>query len=157
LPEPDDNSDEPRVRLWRLPRQLLLALINGTAILVIVAAILAIVASSKVTHLANDVASTMTDAVLSRVDVKPQQVLANLHNVAADVRELAESLKQARAEGAARLDPEVAKLSERLSALQASVQQLREARSSLIDEAIMRMGSALAESLQSFKECKSAQ
>jgi hypothetical protein len=101
LPEPD--SDELRVRLWRLPRQLLLALINGTAILVIVAAILAIVASSKVAHLANDVASTMTDAVLSRVDVKPQQVLANLHNVAADVRELAESLKQARAEGGARL------------------------------------------------------
>jgi hypothetical protein len=39
-----------------LPRQLLLALINGTAILVIVAAILALVALSKVTHLANDVA-----------------------------------------------------------------------------------------------------
>ena len=49
---------------------MLLALINATAILVIVAAILAIVALSKVTHLANDVASTMTDAVLSRIDVK---------------------------------------------------------------------------------------
>jgi hypothetical protein len=140
-----------------LPRQLLLALINGTAILVIVAAILALVAFSKVTHLANDVASTMTDAVLSRIDVKPQQVLANLQNVAADVRELAGSIKQARAEGAARLDPEVAKLSERLNALQASIQQLGEARSSLIDEAITRMGSALAESLQNFKECKPAQ
>jgi hypothetical protein len=121
LPEPDDNSDELHARVWRLPRQLLLALINGTAILVIVAAILALVAFSKVTHLVNDVAATMTDAVLARIDVKPQQVLANLQNVAADVRELAESLKQARTEGAARLDPEVTKLNERLSALQASV------------------------------------
>jgi hypothetical protein len=63
---------------------LLLSLINGTAILVIVAVILALVALSKVTHLADDVASTMTDAVLSRMDGKPQQVLANLQNVAAE-------------------------------------------------------------------------
>ena len=41
MPEPDSTRDELRARLWRLPRQLLLALINGTAILVIVAAILA--------------------------------------------------------------------------------------------------------------------
>jgi DNA anti-recombination protein RmuC len=157
LPEPDGNRDELRARLRRLPRQLLLALINATAILVIVAAILALVAFSKVTHLANDVASTMTDAVLSRVDVKPQQVLTNLQSVAADVRTLAASLKQARAEGPARLDPEVAKLGERLNALQASIQQLGEARSSLIDEAITRMGSTLAQSLQNFKECKPAQ
>ena len=157
MPEPDGNRDELRARLWMLPRQLLLALINATAILVIVAAILSLFAFSKVTHLANDVASTMTDAVLSRIDVKPQQVLTNLQNVAADVRALAASLKQARAEGSARLDPEVAKLSERLSTLQASVQQLGEARSSLIDEAITRKGSALAQSLQNFKECKPAQ
>ena len=60
---------------------MLLALINGTAILVIVAAILALIASSKVSHLANDVASTMTDAVLSRIDVKPRQVRTNLQNM----------------------------------------------------------------------------
>jgi histidine ammonia-lyase len=44
-----------------------MALINGTAILVIVAAILALVATSKVTHLAENVAAMMTDAVLSRI------------------------------------------------------------------------------------------
>lgn len=66
MPEPD-KRDELRARLRRLPGQLLLALINGTALLVIVAAIIALVAISKVTNLANDVASTMTDAVLSRI------------------------------------------------------------------------------------------
>jgi hypothetical protein len=125
---------------------------------VIVAAILAFVAFSKVTHLANDVASTMTDAVLSRIDVKPQQVLTNLQSVATDVRTLAASLKQARADREpAPLEPEVAKLGERLNAVQASIQQLGEARSSLIDEAIIRIGRALAQSLQNFKECKPAQ
>jgi hypothetical protein len=41
MPEPDRNSIS--TRLWRLPGQLFLALINATAILVIVAAILALV------------------------------------------------------------------------------------------------------------------
>jgi hypothetical protein len=120
LPEPKDKDDF-RSRLRGLPGQILMALINGTAILVIVAAILTLVALSKVTHLAHDVASTMTDAVLSRIDVKPQQVRTNLQNVAADVRELRNTLKQARTDTPAQLDPEIAKLNERLSALQSSI------------------------------------
>ena len=153
MPEPKDR-DELRSRLRGLPGQILMALINGTAILVIVAAILILVALSKVTHVANDVASTMTDAVLSRIDVKPQQVRTNLQNIAADVRDLRNALKQARAEAPARLDPEITTLNERLSALQASIEQLREARSSLIDGAINRIGLTLSESLLSLNECK---
>ena len=42
-------------RLWRLPGQLLLALINATAILVIVAAILALVAIARVEHFAANI------------------------------------------------------------------------------------------------------
>ena len=157
MPEPDNSGDELHERLRSLPRQLLLALINGTAILVIVAAILTLVALSKITHVANDVASTMTDAVLSRIDVKPQQVVANLQNVASDVRELVGELKQAKAEGSTRLDQKIAELSERASGLQAGVEKLREARSSLIDEAITRISRALAESLHNLKGCKPTQ
>jgi len=40
MAEPDRNGIS--ARLWRLPRQLLLALVNATAILVIVAAIFAL-------------------------------------------------------------------------------------------------------------------
>ena len=76
MPAPDSN--ELSLRLRRLPRQLLMALINGTAILVIAAAILALVATWKVTHLAENVSTTMTDAVLSRIDVEPQQLLAGV-------------------------------------------------------------------------------
>ena len=79
MPAPDSN--ELSLRLRRLPRQLLMALINGTAILVIVAAVLALVATSKVTHLAENVSATMTDAVLSRIDVEPQQLLAGIRSL----------------------------------------------------------------------------
>ena len=93
----------------------------------------------------------MTDAVLSRINLEPQQVLATFKYVAA-VDRLVGLVKQARSEGPSRLDPEVAKLSERLSALRASIKQLDEARSSLVDEAITRIERALAETLR--KECK---
>ena len=46
MAEPDGNGISGR--LWRLPGQLLLALINATAILVIVAAIVALVAMAQV-------------------------------------------------------------------------------------------------------------
>ena len=79
MPAPDSN--ELSLRLRRLPRQLLMALINGTAILVIAAAILALVAMWKVTHLAENVSATMTDAVFSRIDVEPQQLLAGIRSL----------------------------------------------------------------------------
>jgi hypothetical protein len=53
-------------RLWRLPKQLLLALINATAILVIVAAIVALVAIARINHFAENIVATMTEAVLAK-------------------------------------------------------------------------------------------
>jgi hypothetical protein len=154
LPAPDSN--EILLRLRRLPRQLLMALINGTAILVIVAATLALVATSKVTHLAENVASTMTDAVLARIDVQPQQFLAGIHSVGEDVHALAKTLKQAKAEGTFRQDPEIERLTERLGTLQASIGRLGDARSLLVEEAIARVARAVAEGLENFRACSPA-
>ena len=79
MTEPDRNGIS--ARLWRLPGQLLLALINATAILVIVAAIFALVAIARIDHFAENVVATMTEAVLSKVDLPPKDVLANLRNL----------------------------------------------------------------------------
>jgi hypothetical protein len=76
MPEPDRNGIS--ARLWRLPGQLLLALINATAILVIAAAILALVAIAGINHFAENVVATMTEAVLSKVDLPSKDALANL-------------------------------------------------------------------------------
>ncbi len=53
MAEPDGNGIS--ARLWRLPGQLLLALINATAILVIVAAIVALVAIARINHFAENI------------------------------------------------------------------------------------------------------
>jgi hypothetical protein len=110
----EPSRSELSARMRKVPGQLLLALVNGTAVLVIAAAILAIIASSKVTHVAQNVASTMTDAVLSRVDENPRQLVQNIQRVSDDVHTLTVALTKAKSEGVAGLGPEVAHLNERL-------------------------------------------
>lgn len=152
MPAPETDGLSPRLR--KLPGQLLLALVNGTAILVIAASLLALVATAKVTHLAETVATTMTDAVLSRVDVKPRRVLAKLESVSADVQTLRASLAEKKADGIAALDPAIEQLNERLATLETSIAQLRETRSRLLDEATARLSLSLGETLQDFGACK---
>jgi hypothetical protein len=144
-------------RLGGLARQLLLALVNGTSILVIAAAILAIIATQKVSNLAQNVASTMTDAVLSRVVAgTPSEVFRSLQRVSDDVHTLLTTVKQVRVGGLAALDPEIARLNDRLGALNTNVEQLKEARSLLIDEAITKVSISLVAGLQNLRACPAA-
>lgn len=142
-------------RLRKLPGQLLLALINGTAILVILAAILAIVATSKVTHLAQNVAATMTDAVLSRVGDNPRQLVQSIQHVSEDVHALTVALAKVEVGEGAGLGPDVARLNERLDGLDANLDQLRGARSQLLDELVARAGIAASDALQNITTCPS--
>ena len=151
----ESDRSEFSTRLRALPRQLLLALINGTAILVIAASILAIIASSKVTHLAQNVASSMTDAVLSRIGGDPKQVVRELQSVSEDIKTLSATLERRRAEGPGPLGTEIARLNERLNSLQASIEQLLDVRSDLIDEALAKLGASLSEGLQNLRACPS--
>ena len=153
MPEASKNGFS--TRLQRLAGQVLLSLVNATSILVIVAAILAIIASQKVTHLAQNVASTMTDAVLSRVVGNPSEVVPNIQRVSDDVHTLLTALKQVESGGLPRLDPEIARLNERLSALDANIEQLKGARSRLIDEVIGKVLIALGARLQKLGVCVS--
>ena len=95
----------------------------------------------------------MTDAVLSRIDVEPQQLLAGIRSVGEDVRALAKTLKEARADETLRQDPEIERLSERLGTLQASIERLGDARSQLVEEASARIARAVAEGLENFRAC----
>ena len=96
MAEPDGSGIS--ARLLRLPGQLLLALINATAILVIVAAIVALVAIARINRFAENVVATMTEAVLSKVDLPQKDVLANIRNLTAEVRTLGNTLREIRSE-----------------------------------------------------------
>src|ERR1700747_1651714 len=121
--EPDGNGIS--ARLWRLPAQLLLALINATAILVIVAAIVALVAIARINHFAENVVATMTEAALSKVDLPAKDVLANLRNLTAEVRTLGNTLREIKAGERPALQHEMVQLRDALTDLNASADRLR--------------------------------
>ena len=142
-------------RLRSLPRQLLLALINATAILVIAAAVLALIAMSRMNHFVETIAATMTEAVLSKVDLPAKDVLANLRNLTAEVRTLGNSLRDIRAVENPRIQAEIAHLQEVLTALSGSVDRLATARANLTDEAIVQLSRTVADALLKLRDCSS--
>ena len=154
MPEPDRNGIS--ARLWRLPGQLLLVLINTTSILVIVAAIFALVAIARIDHFAENVAATMTEAVLSKVDLPSKDVLANLRNLTAEVRTLGNSLREIKAGENPSLQFEMAQLKEALTVVNVSVDRLGSARSILTDEAIEQLGRRITDTLMKVRDCSSS-
>ena len=153
MAEPDDHGIS--ARLWRLPGQLLLALINATAILVIVAAILALVVMVRIDNLAGRVVTTMTEAVLSKIDLPSKNVLANLRNLTEEVRTLGNTLRDIKVGENPVIQIEIARLKEALTALNASVDRLTNTRTILTDEAIAQLGRAVTDTLTQMRGCTS--
>jgi hypothetical protein len=143
-------------RLWRLPGQFLLALINATAILVIVAAIVALVAIARINGFAENVVASMTEAVLSKVDLPQKDVMANIRELTAEVRKLGNTLREIKSGEHPALQPELAQLKEALTVLNVSVERLGSARSILTDEAIGQLGRTVTDALTKLRDCSSS-
>ena len=142
-------------RLWRLPAQFLRALINATAILVIVAGIVALVAIARINHFAENVVTTMTEAALSKIDLPAKDVLANLRDLTAEVRTLGNSLREIKQGERPALQHEMVQLTEALTALNVSVDRLGNARSILTDQAIGQLGQTVTDALVKLRDCSS--
>jgi hypothetical protein len=153
LSEPNRNKLSARPR--RLPLDFLLALINATAILVIISSTLALVAMVRIDNFAGRIGSTMTTAVLSKIDLPSKDVLGNLRNLTEEVRRLGNTLREIKAEEDPTAQFEVARLKEALAALNVSVDRLANARTILTDEAIGQLGRAVTDTLTRLKGCAS--
>jgi len=154
MAEPDGSGISSR--LWKLPRQLLLALINATAILVIVAAIVTLVAITRINLFAENVVATMTEAVLSKVDLPQKDVLSNIRNLTAEVSALGNTLREIKSGEHPALQPELAQLKEALTVLKVNLDRLGSARSILTDEAIGRLGRTVTDTLTKLRDCSSS-
>ena len=152
--EPDGSGIS--ARLWRLPGQLLLALINATAILMIVAAIFALVVIARINGFAENVVATMTEAVLSKVDLPQKDVLSNIRNLTAEVRTLGNTLREIKVGEQPALQPQLAQLKEARTVLSVSVDRFGSARSILTDEAIGPLGRTITDALTKLRDCSSS-
>jgi hypothetical protein len=153
LGEPDRNRLSGRLR--RLPGDVLLALVNATAILMIAAAILVLVALWRVDNFAGNVVATMTEAVLSKIDLPSRDVLANLQDLRSDVRALGQTLSEFKRRENPVIQSEITRLTEALTALNASVDRLTNARTLLTDEAIGHLGRTVTDALTRVRGCAS--
>jgi hypothetical protein len=153
LSEPDRNAVSARLR--RLPVQFLVALINATAILVIVAAILVLVAMARIDNFAGNVVATMTEAVLSKIDLPSRDVLANLRSLTEEVRTLGNTLREIRVGENPAAQSRIERLREGLTALNASLDRLANTRTILTDEAIGQLGRAVTNTLTKMRSCSS--
>jgi hypothetical protein len=151
LSTPDQN--EAFARLARLPKDFLLALINATAILTIIAALLALVAVERVHNFAGQLASTMTEAVLSKIDLPSKDVLANLAGLREEVRSLGDAMREVKGRDNPILQSKIAGLTEALAALNVNVDRLANARTILTDEAIGRLGRSVSDTLANMRGC----
>jgi hypothetical protein len=142
-------------RLRRLPGDFLRALIDATAILVIVAAILALVAMARIDNFAESFVSTMTEAMLSKIDLPSKNVLANLRNLTEEVRELGDALREIKAGENPVIQLEIVRLKETLTALKVSVDRLADTKTTLTDEAIGQLGRAVTDTLTKMRGCAS--
>jgi len=149
------HRNEISARLRRLPVDFLLALINATTLLVIVAAILALVVMVRIDNLAGRVVTTMTEAVLSKIDLPSKNVLANLRNLTEEVRTLGNTLRDIKVGENPIIQIEIARLKEALTALNASVDRLTNTRTILTDEAIAQLGRAVTDTLTQMRGCTS--
>jgi len=133
----------------------LLALINATAILLIAAAILTLLALHRIDRFAENVTTTMTSAVLSKIDLPSKEVLATIKDLTGELRALRATLREVRTGDRPALQPELARLNERLTALSAGVDRLTSARTMLSDEAIRQLGASAADAVTRLKRCRS--
>ena len=103
-----------------------------------------------------DVVATMTEAVLSKVDLPPKAVLVNLRNLTAEVRTLGNALREIKAGEHLALQSEIAQLKEALTVLNVSIDRLGSARSILTDEAIGQLGRTVTDALTKLRDCSSS-
>jgi uncharacterized membrane protein YgaE (UPF0421/DUF939 family) len=149
----EPNTRGLSAQLRRLPGQLLLALINATVILTIVAATLALVTISRIEHFAGNTVAAMTGAVLSKVDLPSKDVLANIRELTGEVRALANALREVKAAENPVLQSEIARLKESLTTLNTNIDRLRSSRSILTDEVAARFGSTITGTLMKLRDC----
>jgi hypothetical protein len=128
-----------------------LALINTTAILVIVAAILALIVMVRI----DNFAGRMTETVLSKIDLPSKNVLANLRGLTEEVRALGNTLREIKVRENPALQSEFSRVGATLTALDASINRLTDTRTLFTEEAIGHLSRGVAETLTKMRSCAS--
>ncbi|WP_436644099.1 hypothetical protein [Microbaculum sp. FT89] len=139
-------------RFGRTIGNLLLALINATLLLFIVAAISGIVLIGKVRTFSTDIAGDVTEAAIASTGLNPADALAELRVASTEIAELRAAIGERRSDIDARVDA----LGVRLDTMQNTLQSLRERKIAITDAVIDKAATAAGNALKDLRDCRPA-
>ena len=140
-------------RLIMLPGQLLLALVNATALLVIAACVLVLVVLSRVDAAGERIAGTVTDAALARLQVTPEDFRSRLVAINSRMDDLAMQLQNPELQDHWEVSQQLKALNQTLTGLKQAAEGLGAAGPEVTNAAFDQAGTMLTRSLYSLRGC----
>ncbi|WP_305988057.1 hypothetical protein [Roseibium sp. MMSF_3544] len=144
-------------RLMRLPGQLLLALVNATALLVIAACVLALVVLNRVDQAGAQLAGTVTEAALSKLDMTPSDLKSSLQAIGGRIEELSVQMESPGNGDNRALTQQLNALNQNLNDLKLAAQNIGAVGPEVTDAAFRQAGSMLTDSLFALRGCTANQ
>lgn len=141
-------------RLLRLPGQLLLALVNATALLVIAACVLALIVLGRVETAGDRIAGTVTDAALARLDVSPAEFRTRLEALDGRLESLSAQLADPDLQDHWEVARQLKELNENLAAIKVAAAGLSAAGPDVTAAAFDQAGALLTDALHAARGCK---
>lgn len=142
-----------RSRLIRLPGQLLVAMVNATAVLVIVACVLVIVVLNRVDTASERIAGDVTDAAIARLQTTPAEFKVRLETLEGRIAELSERLANPELQERGDLNRQLTELNSNLSGIRQAARGLGEAGPQITATAFEQAGGMLTNTLFALRGC----
>lgn len=140
-------------RLIRLPGQLLLALVNATALLVIIACILTIVTLNRVDDASARIAGSVTDAALSRLQMSPVEFKTRLTELDDRIELLSGQLANPDNLDHWEVTQQLRELNQNLAELKTTAKGITAAGPEVTSAAFEEAGDALTRALHALRGC----
>jgi len=140
-------------RLRRLPGQFLLALVNATAILVIVAAVLALFVLGRVEGAANQVSAAIATTLTSRLSLDRTALATEVAGLRSDLAGYRTALGAQKDEVAERIGARLDRLEAQLASLDAGIAELTEVKGQITDESFRQASAALTDGMLELFHC----
>jgi hypothetical protein len=151
-----ETSQSFRTRLMRLPRQLLLALVNAAALLVIVACVLALLVLNRAETAGERIAGAATDAALARLQVSPEDFGERLERLDEQLETLNARLSDPGLKDHWEITQQLKDLNRSLSGISRAAEGLSAAGPDVAAAAFDQAGDTLTDALYVLRGCRSA-
>lgn len=144
-------------RLLRLPGQLLLALVNATALLVIAACVLAVLVLNRVDAAAERVAGAVTEAALTRLQVSPADLKARLEAIDGRIDGLRAQLADPDRQNHREVSDQLKDLNRNLAGIRAAAEGLGGAGPDVAAVAFKEAGDLVTRALFALRGCEAVE